>query len=175
MKLKKVLAALLLVVSVPSMADTVKTISLNTLSVPGYALLGNVFTSADTYIDNYTFSIGESASASGLTLELDPWLNQLDINLLSVSLSSGSSTLGFDATPSYFNFGTLGAGSYTLSIKSQVTKDWGWTSNSVGYAGLLSLGSASTRQVPEPATTALLGLGLMGVAFAVRRRGASNR
>ena len=70
MKLKKVLAALLLVVSVPSMADTVKTISLNTLSVPGYALLGNVFTSADTYIDNYTFSIGESASASGLTLEI---------------------------------------------------------------------------------------------------------
>ncbi len=172
MKIRHLFAAALLVVAAPSMAvPIVANFDLGALGVPGSAIIGNSFSTAGEYQDNFSFSIGESASASGLVLELDPWWNRLNLDVTGIALSgvgyAGPNILGV------YNFGTLGAGSYTLSIFSTVTSTRGLLSSSVGYAGLLGLKDVAT-QVPEPATLALFGLGLLGVAFAGRRRSAAN-
>ena len=168
MKIRHLFAAALLVVSAPSMAVTIDNFDLGILGVPGAAVVANTFGAAGDYQDNYSFVIGESAAASGVLLELDPWWNLLNINVTGVSLSSVGSFSGPSILGAY-NFGTLGAGSYTLSIFSTVTSTGGLFRDAVGYAGLLGLKDAP-RQVPEPGTLALFGLGLIGVAFATRRR-----
>ncbi|MDQ2639206.1 MAG: FxDxF family PEP-CTERM protein [Pseudomonadota bacterium] len=173
MKIRHLLAAALLVVSAPSMAVPIQAnFNLGSLGVPGVAAIGNAFTAPGEYQDNYSFSISESASASGLVLELDPWWNRLNLDVTAISLSGIGSFFG-PAGLGVYNFGTLSAGTYTLSIFSNVTSTRGLFTDSVGYAGLLGLKDSAT-QVPEPATLALFGLGLLGVAFAARRRQSTN-
>jgi len=88
-----------------------------------------------------------------------------------VSLSGVGSFAGPNGTATY-NFGVLGAGTYTLSVFSSVTGIPLGLQN-VGYSGLLGL-TASATKVPEPGTLALLGLGLIGVAAAARRKAKQN-
>jgi len=179
MKFRSLFAAALLVVAVPSMASViVSTDNLGALSVPGIAGIGNDFSSAGTYQDNYNFTIGQAATAGGLILELD-LSSKLDIDVTEVKLTStGGGIFAPDFSPTLYNFGTLGAGSYTLSIFSTVTLDSTRGSGSVGYAGLLTLGSVrggGSTSVPEPGMLALFGIGLVGVALTMRRRGAAVR
>jgi hypothetical protein len=174
MKLKNLFAVVLFAFSAQSMSGPVSTFNLGTLGVPSTTLVGNAFTSAGEYNDQFNFNIGQSASASGLVFELDPWFNQLNIHVSKVSLYTGANLLSSDVSASTFNFGSLGAGSYTLSIFSTVKPAvWGEYSTPVGYAGLLSLGTTRT-QVPEPGTLALFGLGLIGMAVTLRRKGMQN-
>lgn len=173
MKLKSLFAAALLVVGAPSMASTVEVFNLGTLSVPGGATLLNSFYSAGSYEDQYNFNINQSAAAGGWELAFD-LSNILNINVSGISLvNSGGTSFGFDTTPTSFNFGALGAGSYKLSVFSTVTntKGWDWLAGPVGYIGQLTLGSTrTTTSVPEPGTLALFGTALVGVALAMRRR-----
>lgn len=168
-KFRLTFAALLLVMSAPSMALT---INLGTLGVPSLTPIGNSFTSAGSYQDDYVFSISQAASAEGLVLELDPWWNQLNIDVTQVALSTVGTFAG-PAVLGVYNFGALAAGTYTLSIFSSVTGRSS-TGDSVGYWGLLGLKGASATSVPEPASLLLYALGLIGVVFAVRRRPARN-
>lgn len=167
LKLKSLVAAALMVVAAPSMASV---INLGDLSVPGLTAIGNQFSGAGVYRDDYTFRISQSATAGGLVLEIDSLLNTLDIDVTGVTLTGGGSSYAPDLSPLTYDFGFLSAGSYTLSIFSTVTNDRGLFSSSVGYIGLLSLGATRSTSVPEPGTLALLGAGLMGMAFAMRRR-----
>jgi hypothetical protein len=171
-KLKSLFAAALLAIAAPSMADTIKVFNLGSLSVPSSTWLINAFDEAGSYEDRYNFSIDQSAAAGGWEVAFD-LSNALNINVFNVSLAnSGGTSFGSDATPTNFSFGALGAGSYTLSVFSTVsnTRGWDWL-DAVGYVGQLTLGSARpTTSVPEPGTLALFGAGLVGVAFAIRRR-----
>lgn len=168
MNFRRMLASTLLLafVAAPSMADD---FNLGPLAVPSTTSFGNQFWSAGNYVDNYTFSISQAAAASGLIVELDPWWNLLDLNVTSVSLSG----VGTFAATGPMNFGVLAAGSYTLSIAATVTREFFFSLGPVAYSGTLKLTSSSTAPrvtVPAPGVFLLFGLGVLGVAFAARRR-----
>ena len=112
-------------------------------------------------------------------IELDAWLNKLDIDVTGVSLFSGTSSVGqatgslvgADYTPGYFSFGSLAAGAYTLAVASTVGRDAGLWNAPVGYLGLLSTSRATVASpAPEPETYAMMLIGLVGIGAMVRRR-----
>ena len=173
MKIKHLFGVVLLVVAGPTWAGAIS-VNLGSLSVPGVAVIGNVFNATGDYEDKYQFTIGTSATASGLTLEFD-LSGRLGIDVTGLALYSGLNQIGYDSNASVYNFGSLGAGTYSLHVFSTVFApssyslfgiDWGV----VGYGGVLSLGPARSTSVPEPGTLALFGAGLVGIAFAMRRR-----
>jgi hypothetical protein len=152
----------------PAMAGCTSTSSLGTLGPPGFSLFGNDFSSAGSYSDCYTFNLLGNATSFGGTLELDPWLNKLDIDLTSITLSGG--TLGSmltDTTPSSFAFGSLGAGSYTLTVNAVVQNAIGLFNTSVYYGGSITTLAAA---IPEPGTYALMLAGLGALGWVARRR-----
>lgn len=165
--IKRFLAVLALAVATtPAFAED---FNLGSLGVPSVREFGNIFSEAGNYVDNYTFSISQNASAGGLVVELDPLLNWLNLDITSVALSG----VGTFAATGPINFGILAAGTYTLSIASQVKWTVGIPLIPVAYAGVLTLSSTRggpVTSVPEPGVVLLYGLGLLGVAFAVRRR-----
>ena len=171
--LRKYLAALALaVVSSTAMAAPTCTSTTNWVSLgpPGFQLLGNSFSSATTFHDCYTFSLSGSTNSFGGILEIDPWLNKLDIDLTGISLYLGNTMIGSDASPDDFAFAGLSAGGlYTLVVDGIVARDFGLFTTAVGYLGSVAT-FAAAGLIPEPATLALIGLALTSLAFVRRRR-----
>jgi PEP-CTERM motif-containing protein len=172
MKYKTLVAALALTLSGPAaFASLASCGSGNTaLSSGSTELFGNAFSSAQSFSDCYSFSIGTGSDAFGGTLTIDP-LSFLDINISSVSLNGLGLSLT-DATPGVFSFANLVAGTYQLIVSGSVTKGKGWDDIlplPVGYAGSLSANAVVTP-VPEPETYAMLLMGLGTVGWIARRR-----
>lgn len=180
MRFKSALAAAALVMSTSGMAAVCTGgHGLGTMGPPGASWFGQAFSSSGSYLDCYSFSLTAAADSFGGAVELDPWLNRLDIDLTSISLFAGDSLggstsgslLASDDSPGLFSFGALAAGTYTLAVSSRVSTDWGLWNQPVGYVGLLATSRASVASpAPEPEAMALMLAGLAGVGIAARRR-----
>jgi len=142
---------------------------LGSMGPPGLTTLGNSFNSASLsdYTDCYSFNLTSDAASFGGAIEINKLLNSLDINLKSVSLYSGASLLGYDDSPLFFSFGAVAGGTYTLAIASAVTESFGFFKQPVGYLGLFT---TYASPAPEPASVAMLLIGLLGVGVAARRK-----
>lgn len=151
------------------------------VTAPDEKHIGNVFenpgsssTNADE-VDLYLFSLTNDASGSGFTIEWDAILFDTGpISLTDVALFSLTDfgDLGAEWASwrglSEFNFGALTSGDYALFLTWDISDKVGsWFLPSVGYNGALKF--SAPVSVPEPGTLALLGLGLVGLAFMRRR------
>lgn len=151
MNIKAATALLLLTtLSMPALADQActRTVNLGTISVPGSADFQNWFSAPTSFVDCYDFSLGGSGSVSDWVTEVDfPFIDSLDLHITSASIS-----------------GTR------LTVTGSVSPEWGLWQGTVGYYGQVV--AKSSRSVPEPGSLALFGVGLLGVAYAVRKRAA---
>jgi hypothetical protein len=154
------------------------TTSWGSLGPPDVQSFGHSFTAAGNYTDCFTFTLSANADSFGGVLEIDSWLNKLDIDLTGVSLFNGGivggttvgSLLSFDSAPSQFAFNALSMGTYSLVVGTSVTRDFGLFDTDVSYFGTITTvaGPKGAVSVPEPGLLALFALGLIG--FALRRR-----
>ncbi|MBB5369731.1 MULTISPECIES: FxDxF family PEP-CTERM protein [unclassified Janthinobacterium] len=120
-----------------------------------------------TFIDNYTFSIDELSSFSGITTSIStkPSIDLLELTGFKLTDSLGNVFNGTRIQSGQVDewnllVDKLAVGAYTLSVSGTVL-----TSAAASYSGTINLSA-----VPEPETYALLlaGLGVMG--FVARRR-----
>ena len=173
MKFKTLVAALALTMSGSAAFAGLASCGSGTTAISSGSteLFGNAFSSAQSFSDCYSFSVGTGSDAFGGTLTIDP-LSFLDINISSVTLSgTGLVTSLIDTTPGVFSFSNLVAGTYQLVVSGLVTKGKGWDDIlplPVGYAG--SLTANAVAPVPEPETYAMLLMGLGTVGWIARRR-----
>ncbi len=125
------------------------------------------------FVDSYTFSLSQAASAVGSLFKFD--FGSLDLALNSVSLSkvNGSSTAAaiVDMSPSSFLFSSLGAGDYVLDVAGMLTV----TPTFIDVGGAYYQGTIKSFASPAPEPAALVmamaGLLAVGSVFASRRKG----
>lgn len=127
------------------------------LASPGDLPLGDLVfsgSSALSYEASWSFSLSQASAVSG---DFETILGAL--GLTSVSLGSM-----VDTTPEDFDFGVLGMGVYTLTLKGTLPK--------FSYDGYV--GTVYASPVPEPESLALLGAGVLLAAVARRKYSATG-
>jgi hypothetical protein len=167
----KIRCALALLALVASGSASATTVNWGSITAPDWRVLYNDFGLGDlgAFSDRYNFTLTSGVNSFGGVVAFDPFLSIADIDLNSVSLWSGGSQIGYDASPWSFSFANLGAGSYSLHVDGVIGWEFGFTGQHVNYNGSINF-TPGTTSVPEPGTLALAGLGLLGIAFAMRRR-----
>lgn len=154
------LAVLALAVSGAAQATS---IDLGSVTAPDARIIKSALGGTNgTFVDNFSFSLTNDASAFGGLLEFDSFFGDTTISLVTMVSGSGG-FFDFSFTPGLFSFTGLTAGDYTMFVSGN---SFGYVT---GYAGLLTFWAAPSTSVPEPGTLALLGLGLIGLGI-VRRR-----
>ncbi|MFO1510004.1 MAG: FxDxF family PEP-CTERM protein [Steroidobacteraceae bacterium] len=156
-KLRLTLAAFAIAASGAAHADY---IDLGSITAPDTVQFGNSWLFAPgTFADQFAFELTNNADAYGMVLDGGWWLGSTDVRL--VALASNT-TFTRDNTPNQFSFSGLTAGAYSLFVAGVASGIL------TGYSGSMTF--VPTAQVPEPGTLALLGLGLMALAFTATRR-----
>jgi hypothetical protein len=154
-------------------AANASTINWGPITAPDSKGFGDSFSwpALGDFSDRYNFTLTNEANSFGGLLEVDPRGSFLGIDVSSVALYKGFTLIGFDFTPGSFAFSDLTAGSYSFYVLGSIS--WfsgGFGDESVGYKGSIDFTPDGTTAVPEPSTLALAGIGLLGLAFAMRRR-----
>jgi len=122
---------------------------------------------------NFTdWSIGD-ITISGIT-DLIGTFATAGLDLASVSLTKGSSTLTSDKTAEGFSFDDVASGTYQVSIAGMLTNGLELFGTKYGlyYGGFKQIGGV-VGQIPEPGTYALMLAGLLTIGFVARRRSQS--
>jgi hypothetical protein len=148
-------------------AANAATINWGSITAPEEKTFAHYFDGWDTgyFLNKYNFSLTNEANSFVGLWEVDPRNNYLDITLGTVKLYKGGTFVGGFDSPGHFTFSDLSSGAYSLWVDGWVGWDDGRRHDDVGYVGKISF-----TAVPEPNTLALAGIGLLAVAFAMRRR-----
>jgi hypothetical protein len=170
-KIRFVLAALALAVAGSANAST---INWGSITAPDSKNLSDYFEWPDhgDFSDRYNFTLTNEANSFGGLLEVDPRGSFLGIDIDYIALYKGFTKIDSkDYSPGAFAFNDLGPGSYSFYVVGSIS--WfsgGFGDEKVGYKGTINFKPDATTSVPEPSTLALAGIGLLGLAFAMRRR-----
>ncbi len=171
MKFKSLLVSLVFALGAPAAfaQSCTSTSNLGSLGSSD-SLFGNWFSSAQSFNDCYSFTLGNGSDVSGLTAELDLSL-KLDLDITSVSLFGSTGTPILTGGNGGFSFDNLAADTYQLVVSGDVSRvaNFG-TLFGVGYGGAVSASPSITAPVPEPETYAMLAMGLGLVSWVTRRR-----
>lgn len=153
MKHGSVIAALVLSTGLLGTANAaIKETSLGTLSDGQAGLVGNFFSSVDTFTETFHFTLSSMSTISG-------WVSTSGLSDASWTLSSGGTTLASGAFGNgLYSFSHLAPGAYTASI-------FGTSAFNSGY-----LAQYAVTAVPEAETWLMIAIGFGLVAFQLHRK-----
>jgi hypothetical protein len=124
--------------------------------------------------NNFTdFKVGDIAI--GAVTDLIGFFATSGVNVNSVSLTSGGSTLRADQTAEGFSFDDVASGTYQVSLSGMLASAKSGptlfgTQYGLFYGGFKQITGGMVPQIPEPETYALLLAGLLTIGFVARRR-----